>query len=90
MTPRRDVALLRTGCALVLGGLALYVSGVSRAAGAWLLPFGGAVTAVGWWGTSGRRVSRWAHWSLAVAAVALTALGVWTLVYALAHPPRLV
>lgn len=85
---RRQVVLLSAGCALLVVALTLYLSGVSRAAGLWLAPLAVAVAVVGWWGTSGRRVPRWAYSLLVLAVLALTVLGVSLLVYSLAHPPR--
>ena len=86
---RRHLTLAGVGCALLVVCAVLYASGVSRATGIWLLPLAAASTAVGATAASGRPVPRWVYWALAVAAIALAALGTWTLLYAVTHQPRL-
>jgi ABC-type enterobactin transport system permease subunit len=89
-TRRLGVALVVIGGALLLAAVALYASGLSRAAGLWVAPLGLASLATGSASLRGWRVPRWLLALLAVAAVALLTLGLWTWWYSSTHPPQLV
>jgi len=81
--------LLAAGGALVVMSVVLAISGTSRAVAAWVTPLALALLGAGVWGRRSRRtLPRWVVVAMAVAIVALVALGLWTLVYSLNHPPQ--
>ena len=87
----RSALLLCGGVVLLLGAVLLAVSYVGRAIAVWVTPLGLGLVAAGGWGWVTRRaVSRWVLVVLAVVAVALIALGLWTLIYSLNHQPQAV
>jgi hypothetical protein len=71
-------------------GMALALSGTSRAVATWITPLAVALLGVGTWGyTSGRAAPRWVLVLLAVVAVALAVIGLSTWIYAWTRPPQL-
>ena len=87
----RSALLLWGGVVLLLGAVPLAVSYVGRAIAVWVTPLGLGLVAAGGWGWMTRRaVSRWVLVVLAVVAVALMALGLWTAIYSLNHQPQTV
>ncbi len=71
----------------MVGSLLLYVAGAAPIVAGWNVPLALAVTAVGWLGTRGHVIPRWAYVGLAVATVALVIAGVVTVLYVVAHAP---
>ena len=96
----RSAWLLWGGVVLLLGAVLLAVTPASgalnaavsysgRAIAAWVTPLGLGLVATGAWGwVTHRAVSRWVLVVLAVVAVSLIALGLWTLTYSLNHQPQ--
>ena len=72
------------GAAIVLLGLYLYVTGLSRAAAVWMSPLGAVMLVAGAWAhRSGRPPHRRLLVLMGVAALALVLLGLVTLIIAL-------
>ena len=78
------LAMLAAGLIVLFAAVVLYATSVSRAAGAWITPWGAGTAAAGVWSLrTGRTPHRAVLLAMSVLALALIGLGVWTLLVAI-------